>query len=1376
MDGFERYKEAKKQQEQRIEENQALNNFYAQKTNKGLELPNEDQTASIFDYDATQLAQKFEDRNKGGAEDFKLRTEYYFTDTRLAEAKANKYNRLASNPRERIKPFSRVYSNRWTNKRQKNAAKASAEFLRMRNLMEQLKANDASMNSFDKYFARKDIMEARISAMSHAAVTKSKSSKHEDYLKNRAKLSCYMILKDQLEHLIEEENSKLVIDHLMVDNLNYQLELLQADIDSAQQKVSRYAPSVSEEWRNKNNFNDNYYRNKMNEYKEHGPCDMVKAKLTADLSKIAWENSEETWPHQVVLTDAHGAPISKGEIEKKQWNQKYDNAEQLAKSNDPVAKETLKDLELKAIERFDKLPVPTPGELTKENLAKYITEHLGDYYNLFKGGLKYYTSEDLPAHIKEYKRSHPEFVAKLTYLTYVDKTIDGLLRQDYGIQFSWSREGEPKYQFESDDRYRYQKDSRGRWVRNDQFRSEQFTQVGAMGEYARYNKVKKAIEIRKNNDKKRVKPLITIAGFDQKDASSATLTPPLTNEQKTDYAELKMQSPDFTESDYYFSLIVQDAYNLNKSEYLKKAVARGKGIDTIRQHSGILDGAHSFFLQNCNFTETKIKDEKNLTKKIEVKGVTPKDEEIVKNNQTCIRLWTRNTDADKAARRKYIRENLPKFAENFKFPSKEELESGAFMKKERLIEILDYTRRAKAFDDLMKQEKAVVTEVCKKNDAIEVRVNALNKLGDYVEAYLSTKHLIKVNSSGPSIYTQKKADKNDTVTINRLSNNLDLYTEYLGSMTDHLVDKEYLPNTDEYDYIKRYRNDLLSPEAYKVYKTNNMIRDIYENPNLKELYSFEITRTPASLLRKVHYTPEYKPVSDQDYLNDKWNADVLLAFENEDHARITELAKKELLGLYKDIKLPAPPQNANFEWVKDWVENEFIQNSEKWLDIFRRQSAIGDLTDSYPEVGEALNEDAEFQIMKKQCNQLKDIAFSYMEMTYYLDLTQEDRLQIQTYDAQNTYVNPTREENIELAEHKKELEKDRADKEKETRPLIDQYLKEYSESFNVMKSDFPDNNHVDEESLSAKEFKKFQKVDPKFTEKGYEIYKSNKMLYYGQRYDPKIQAAYDSIAKDFGGEEELAGDKKKMKSSGSADRDVAVYFRMVNYDDTYEPATEEDEENLRHNLDALEAIKEGDLNKLDDAITEFIPKAWENIELPPVPSDDEFDVLQKEGIFSKNKAVVAYKEKLDKYIDNIIENGGYRTLQFLETKTLSMNRAMDNNDALQLYMLDNPDFDVFTSAVSMVNQTVEAMSIYKHHADKSKGNLPNIDPNKSIDDQVYKAYQSKYFGGVFNLIQSLHSLGSSKFPKDKIRDYKRNSDLTEADKERVKQYRATKKK
>ena len=124
MDGFETYKKAKKMQVQQndqvIQENQAIDEFYIQKSVKDLDLEQgAGATSSIFDYDANELAEKFEQRNKGGAEDFKLRTEYYFTDTELAQAKADRYRRLASNPRERIKPFSRIYTNRWTNKRQK---------------------------------------------------------------------------------------------------------------------------------------------------------------------------------------------------------------------------------------------------------------------------------------------------------------------------------------------------------------------------------------------------------------------------------------------------------------------------------------------------------------------------------------------------------------------------------------------------------------------------------------------------------------------------------------------------------------------------------------------------------------------------------------------------------------------------------------------------------------------------------------------------------------------------------------------------------------------------------------------------------------------------------------------------------------------------------------------------------------------------------------------------------------------------------------------------------------------------------------------------------------------------------------------------------
>ena len=1380
MDGFETYKKAKKMQVQQndqvIQENQAIDEFYIQKSVKDLDLEQgAGATSSIFDYDANELAEKFEQRNKGGAEDFKLRTEYYFTDTELAQAKADRYRRLASNPRERIKPFSRIYTNRWTNKRQKNASKASEEFIRMKQLMEQLKTLDGSLNSIDKYFARKTIMESRIKAMSYAAVTKSKSSNHEDYLKNRAKLSCYMILKDQLEHLIEGEDNKLIKDHKMIEDLNKELKLLQRDIENTRQKISQYAPSATEEWRNKNNRNDRYYRNRRNEYLEEGPYDAEKANLLTDLKDIHSQNGDNDWPIQTVLKDENAKPINKIEFRAAQWNDKYRQTKDLADSGNQQAKDKLKELDMQALERFDKMHIPTPNELKKENLAKYIRKNTKEYFDLFKVGLKYYNSDDLPAYIKEYKRNHPVFVAKLTYLTYIDNTINDLLRQDYNIQCLVDEEGDEFFEFERDENYRYKKDAKGRWRRNGQFRAQHFTQAGAIAEFEHYNKVIKAIELRNSIEKKRVNPLIKIAEFDQKDVSAAKNVPALTAFQKEEYNKVREQNPDIKESDWYFFESICHIYSLNESEYMKRAVLHGRKAGIINS-ANVLTGAHSFFLQSCNFKEEKIKGEGKHSR-INMTGLKPHDNEIVEKNKAWIRLWTKGTDQETNARRAYIRENLPKFAEDFKFPSKEELESGAFMREGRLAEIIDYVRRANSFDDLKAAEQSVVTEVCKKNEVVEVRVNALKKLGECVNEYLKKNHLISLGEILPSVYNLEKKSIPEAPLLAKLNE----YDNYLGSITEHFVEKPYKSESDDtaairkqYSQIKKEKNDLLSPDVFEVYITNNKIRSFYDNPGLTGLYSGDITKAPASLLRKVQYNRNNKPASDQDKLNDKWNADVLLAFESGNVEKINELVQEEIPGIYKDVKLPAPPQNATFEWIRGWVENEFIPNSEKWLDMFRRQSALTHLFEKYPQVKEVLDEDANLQIVKKQYEQLQNIVFSYMKMTYYLDLEQTGDEQIMTYDFQAKEANPNV---ILLQTHQEHLKRVRAEVQRENRESIDECLKEYSNAFKEMKDNDPDNSHIDNEKVSEKELKKFQKADPKFTEKGYEIYKTTQMLFYGQRFDPKIQEIYNSIERQEDYEEELEdAQKKKMKSSGSADRDVTVYFKKVDYDEAYKPAAKEDEENLQHNLDVLEAIKKGDQNKLDDILSEFIPSIWEDLELPPVPTEAEYEIIKNGGgILSENETAIAYKEKLEKYVDDMIESGKYKKLLFLEMKNLSINKAMDNNDALQLYMLDNPEFELFTSAIMPLTQLFEGVAFNKHHVDKSKGNITGVQPGSSYDNAAYANYIGRFMAGTEGLADILHKLGNNKFPKDKCGKYKRNREMTEADKTKVKEYREKKK-
>ncbi|MBP3198327.1 MAG: hypothetical protein J6N21_15160 [Butyrivibrio sp.] len=118
---------------------------------------------------------------------------------------------------------------------------------------------------------------------------------------------------------------------------------------------------------------------------------------------------------------------------------------------------------------------------------------------------------------------------------------------------------------------------------------------------------------------------------------------------------------------------------------------------------------------------------------------------------------------------------------------------------------------------------------------------------------------------------------------------------------------------------------------------------------------------------------------------------------------------------------------------------------------------------------------------------------------------------------------------------------------------------------------------------------------------------------------------------------------------------------------------------------------------------------------------------------------------------------------------------MDNNDALQLYMLDNPEFELFTSAIMPLTQLFEGVAFNKHHVDKSKGNITGVQPGSSYDSAAYANYIGRFMAGTEGLADILHKLGINKFPKDKCGKYKRNREMTEADKTRVKEYREKKK-
>ena len=434
MDGFSQYKAIKKaEQKDNIIQigNQELNEFYNAKREKNLDYVKKGEKPKVsFEYSADQLLEHFEKRNRGTEEDFKLRTEYYFMNSNIASAKAQRYQRLADNSRQYIKPFADKYSNRWTRKRKNNARVAAQEFTQVQDKMSELKQQDELLDNWQRYLKREEIMEHRMNAMCAAAVTKGKSADHEAFLQAKAKLSCHMLLMDQLEHLLEEEENADECREMIIRKLGIKKDYLLEKIEADKKEVKQFVPGTMDMWRNQNKRSKSFYKQeKKKDEKQFGPTSMARIKLLSDLNAMGEAVATVDWPKQLVLRDVALLPISKEEDNKAQWNRKYPNYSDQSEE----AKNIRKQMELEAVERYDKITVPSPKQIcTANKVYSYIMHNPRDYYELTKHGLPYYErSQNIP---EEYKKDHPEFEKKVKYIKCLDNYFTEILKAHFRVE------------------------------------------------------------------------------------------------------------------------------------------------------------------------------------------------------------------------------------------------------------------------------------------------------------------------------------------------------------------------------------------------------------------------------------------------------------------------------------------------------------------------------------------------------------------------------------------------------------------------------------------------------------------------------------------------------------------------------------------------------------------------------------------------------------------------------------------------------------------------------------------------------------------------------------------------------------------------------
>ena len=442
MSKLEEYKKSKSIAEQSL--------FYEAEKEK--ELPSEE--GFDYKYDPDQLMEYYESRNES-EEDFEKRTRYYFNDTVMANAKATRYSTL-SGKNALMNKYAKMHSNRSARKRKNRASDAAKAFGDMEKKIR--KYMNEKADTVTTYDHREEIMRLRMTGMIAAAKVKGKSDRHENYLKGRAKLSCLMILKDQLNHLIPKAENKK-----NRSRLNSRLKSLDKEIASAYKEIKELSvPNLKKAWEDTNKITGIRIDNAREDYKYRAK--VFNKENSATLLRLQtmekYVGSYE-WPVCIYVTDKRKAPINYAEAQKRDWDNKYLEAQ---RKKDRV---TLDRLEVEALKRFADMKLPSLKVLTGGNVNKVIEDNLITLYDLTKRALPYYKSlVGTATVVGKHISNSPYIMAKIAYLEAIDKYLDYELRVK-GIEYK-----DGKYDVESSDEYRLHEDNRGHIVRNKLFGSD----------------------------------------------------------------------------------------------------------------------------------------------------------------------------------------------------------------------------------------------------------------------------------------------------------------------------------------------------------------------------------------------------------------------------------------------------------------------------------------------------------------------------------------------------------------------------------------------------------------------------------------------------------------------------------------------------------------------------------------------------------------------------------------------------------------------------------------------------------------------------------------------------------------------------------------
>ncbi len=438
MSKFEEYQQKKKQ-------NQDMDAFYASRVQEQLD---KEKVPYLNFQDRNDFEDTLDKRLQNTT--FAERTEYYFQNTELMKQKVVRYYQLSgdsSDPEENrfaeVEAYARKYRDgHWAHKRKSAAMNAAIKFNKAVELQEQLK-KAVNLTPYQLFEKREKIMRMRLDGMLEAAKVKSQNSVHEKFLMSKAKVSCLTIISDQLDNLwVEAERTE---DANQRKKFLKKQKEIENELMMARLSLRENAGSFEEKWLSKNKS-----RIEVKKPAKTKKGSSKKSLLPA-LSKEGEEIQRELYllnrdamytefPKRVQLKDRDGSPISNRDIEAREWNQKYAQAED---DGDADAQKAMIMEEIKLMMEY---PLPSATEVRRKGVIHFLKKDIHGFYRMIKktapgihklaSAKNQNLSEDagIKADMFKYLENKPDIMTKAGAFMTLGEMLDEELRVKYMLE------------------------------------------------------------------------------------------------------------------------------------------------------------------------------------------------------------------------------------------------------------------------------------------------------------------------------------------------------------------------------------------------------------------------------------------------------------------------------------------------------------------------------------------------------------------------------------------------------------------------------------------------------------------------------------------------------------------------------------------------------------------------------------------------------------------------------------------------------------------------------------------------------------------------------------------------------------------------------